>query len=117
MERGSKVMNRRNFLQGIAVMFAAQAAERVIPFGRVWSFPKQIVIPKHSNILRIGDLLKTVYSSEDHLVDSARYALYGGARGGGKHLVRLAFQQRWLVWDHRRMHWRPVQLREFYGDV
>lgn len=39
-------MNRRNFLQGIAALVGGIAIEKAIPFGRVWSFPSRIVIPK-----------------------------------------------------------------------
>jgi hypothetical protein len=34
-------MDRRSFLQGVALLFAAEAAERVFPF-RVFSIPKKI---------------------------------------------------------------------------
>jgi hypothetical protein len=37
-------MNRRNFLSLFSVGVAGLALEQAIPFGRVWSFPKEIVI-------------------------------------------------------------------------
>jgi hypothetical protein len=37
-------MNRRGFLGLLGGAFAGVALDRVIPFGRVWSFPKEIVI-------------------------------------------------------------------------
>jgi len=39
-------MNRRSFLSGLAALVGGIALEEAIPFGRVWSFPKNIVIPK-----------------------------------------------------------------------
>jgi hypothetical protein len=38
-------VNRRRFLGFLGLGAAAVAAEQVIPFNRVWSFPKQIVLP------------------------------------------------------------------------
>jgi hypothetical protein len=38
-------MNRRRFLGLLGLGAATVAAEQVIPFNRVWSFPKQIVMP------------------------------------------------------------------------
>lgn len=38
-------MNRRGFLQLLGLGAGAIAAEQVIPFNRVWSFPTQIVMP------------------------------------------------------------------------
>lgn len=38
-------MNRRRFLGFLGLGAAAVAAEQVIPFNRVWSFPKEIVMP------------------------------------------------------------------------
>src|SRR5580693_940750 len=39
-------MDRRKFLSLLGMGVAAAAAEQVIPLGRVWSFPKNIVIAK-----------------------------------------------------------------------
>lgn len=41
-------MNRRNFLSLFSAGIAGIALEQAIPLGRVWSFPKEIVIPKLS---------------------------------------------------------------------
>jgi hypothetical protein len=38
-------MNRRNFLSLFGAGVAGIAISKAIPFGRVWSFPKEIVIP------------------------------------------------------------------------
>ena len=39
-------MNRRNFLSLFSAGVAGIALEQAIPLGRVWSFPKEIVVPK-----------------------------------------------------------------------
>jgi hypothetical protein len=38
-------MNRRNFLSLLGIGIAGVALDRAIPFGRVWSFPKEIIVP------------------------------------------------------------------------
>ena len=43
-------MNRRNFLSLFSAGVAGLALEQAIPLGRVWSFPKEIVI-------EIGDIV------------------------------------------------------------
>lgn len=40
-------MNRRNFLSLFSAGVAGIALEQAIPLGRVWSFPKEIVVAKH----------------------------------------------------------------------
>ncbi len=44
-------MNRRSFLAGLGALIGGIAIEEAIPFGRVWSFPKSIVIAKPANSL------------------------------------------------------------------
>lgn len=39
-------MNRRNFLSLLGLGVAGVALEQAIPLGRVWSFPKEIVVAK-----------------------------------------------------------------------
>ena len=39
-------MNRRNFLTSLAATVAGIALNEAIPFNRVWSFPKKIMIAK-----------------------------------------------------------------------
>jgi hypothetical protein len=69
-------MNRRNFLAALSAGIAGIALEQAIPLGRVWSFPKNIVTPKHvgfdpalgrdgtviafysSPPLRVGDIIR-----------------------------------------------------------
>jgi hypothetical protein len=41
-------MNRRHFLSLFSAGVAGIALEQAIPLGRVWSFPKEIVIPEMS---------------------------------------------------------------------
>jgi hypothetical protein len=48
-------MNRRNFFSLLSAGVAGLALEQAIPFGRVWSFPKKIVIEP---VLRLGDRFK-----------------------------------------------------------
>jgi len=38
-------MNRRNFLSLLTAGVAGIALDQAIPLGRVWSFPKKIVVP------------------------------------------------------------------------
>jgi hypothetical protein len=45
-------MNRRNFLSLFSAGVAGLALEQAIPLGRVWSFPKKIVIPPRNVFLK-----------------------------------------------------------------
>ncbi len=47
-------MNRRNFLSLFSAGVAGIALEQAIPLGRVWSFPKEIVIPEYNVFLEPG---------------------------------------------------------------
>jgi hypothetical protein len=50
-------MNRRNFFSLLAAGVAGIALEQAIPFGRVWSFPKKIVLPRFVGMdLAAGDI-------------------------------------------------------------
>lgn len=58
-------MNRRNFLSLLSSGVAGIALKEAIPFNRVWSFPKQIVIansfpvgPLNRFTLQIGDVVE-----------------------------------------------------------
>lgn len=42
-------MNRRGFLSLLGLGIAGVALEQAIPLGRVWSFPKEIVIARPGN--------------------------------------------------------------------
>ena len=55
-------MNRRNFLSLFSAGVASIALEQAIPLGRVWSFPKEIVVGSNMNFrfpprLEIGDVV------------------------------------------------------------
>jgi hypothetical protein len=39
-------MDRRNFIASLSAGLAGITLEQAIPFGRVWSFPKEIVIAR-----------------------------------------------------------------------
>lgn len=43
-------MNRRGFLQMLGVSVGGIAVEQAIPFNRVWSFPKNIIIPQPASV-------------------------------------------------------------------
>ena len=45
-------MNRRNFLTRLGLVAAGLALDQAIPFNRVWSFPKEIVVPQ----LNLGEI-------------------------------------------------------------
>lgn len=47
-------MNRRNFLSLFSAGVAGIALEQAIPLGRVWSFPKKIIIPQFLSNGTIG---------------------------------------------------------------
>jgi hypothetical protein len=49
-------MNRRNFLSLFSAGVAGLALEQAIPLGRVWSFPKEIVIAKRA--LNVDDFFE-----------------------------------------------------------
>jgi hypothetical protein len=44
------MINRRTFISLLGLGGTAVAVEQVIPFGRVWSFPKQIVLARPCNV-------------------------------------------------------------------
>lgn len=62
-------LNRRNFIFGLGGLAAAVIAEKAIPFGRVWSFPKQIKIatPKQISYLANPRADLTIQEIEDSL--------------------------------------------------
>lgn len=40
-------MDRRGFLRGLGIFAGGLALNEAIPPGRVWSFPKEIVVPQY----------------------------------------------------------------------
>lgn len=49
-------MDRRKFLSFLGAGVAGFALEQAIPFGRVWSFPKEIVIPNGNRFITPEEL-------------------------------------------------------------
>jgi hypothetical protein len=66
-------MDRRNFITGIGTLIAGIAIEEAMPFGRVWSFPKEIQIANATSSLLVGR--NAFFNSEF----SQDIRLYGGA--------------------------------------
>jgi hypothetical protein len=74
-------MERRGFLKLFGAGLAGIALGDAIPFGRVWSFPKNIIIPKPATLLLITEwisheslrLLQNSidYSAWEHRFDEA----------------------------------------------
>lgn len=67
-------MNRRYFLTVLGAGVAGIALEQAVPLGRVWSFPKKIVIGKPldlRNLFSIGDVVTVEQSGG--LIDPLQY--------------------------------------------
>lgn len=79
-------MNRRNFLSLFGAGVAGIAIEKAIPFGRVWSFPKEIAIPE--------------VSFEEFAFDQdfARSFKVG-------QMIRVRIPQRWIVTHEPKVTW------------
>ena len=71
-------MNRRGFLAGLGALIGGIAIEKAIPFNRVWSFPKNIVIASRvPHVLpgRIDALsLKHWFRIETHPIEYYEFA-------------------------------------------
>jgi hypothetical protein len=50
-------VSRRGFLGGLTALVGGILLEEAIPFGRVWSFPSTIVIPRNGNTLLTIDMI------------------------------------------------------------
>ena len=62
-------MNRRSFLGLLGAAIAGVAVEQVIPFGRIWSFPKEIVIAPADTFLATDWIsMKTLMVLREKLV-------------------------------------------------
>ena len=70
-------MDRRGFLKFFSAGVAGIALEQAVPLGRVWSFPKEIVVPRPK--LTVDEI-------------------YGGWKVGS--IIRVRIPQRWYVRDH-----------------
>jgi len=58
-------VNRRGFLQGLGALIGGVAIQEAIPFGRVWSFPKEIkIVRSESQVDKMNQILKEVYGPE-----------------------------------------------------
>jgi hypothetical protein len=84
-------MNRRRFLSLLGLGTAGIALEHAIPLGRVWSFPKEIII---------ADPL----CSLDRFYLRQAYHLYGGSAGGNKTATGA-----WMLYERARLYWRGDQ--------
>lgn len=80
-------MNRRRFMSLLGLGVAGIALEQAIPLGRVWSFPKEIVITNYQEAL----------------------ALTGRIPIGST--IRIRFPQRYLVGDGLRYTPIPAALQ------
>jgi hypothetical protein len=56
-------MDRRKFLQLVGLGAGGIVLEQAIPFNRVWSFPKNIVVPNH----KLDGVLGKSFSFETYL--------------------------------------------------
>jgi hypothetical protein len=77
-------MNRRGFLRSIGLGIGGIALEQAIPLGRVWSFPKKIVLPQYQYMELLHVPLNRWEDFGAMLLPNDKVRLYGGARGGGK---------------------------------
>ena len=70
-------MNRRNFLSLFSAGVAGIALEQAIPLGRVWSFPKEIVIPPE-RAMHVDDFFERAFpvGSMGHFRFPARFAAF-----------------------------------------
>jgi hypothetical protein len=76
-------MNRRNFLSLFSAGVAGIALEQAIPLGRVWSFPKKIVVPE-----------SILFAWEDY----ERIVKVGST-------IRIRQPQRWIVTHEPKVTW------------
>jgi len=60
-------MNRRNFLSLFSAGIAGIALEQAIPLGRVWSFPKTLIIPPKTLIIPPNNFLPTEWITAESL--------------------------------------------------
>jgi len=69
-------MNRRSFLTGIGALVGGIALEQAIPFNRVWSFPREIVVVRpRVEIVEIDEYADFIKVS-DLVLDACVNALY-----------------------------------------
>lgn len=69
-------MNRRAFLSGIGALVGGIAIEKAIPFGRVWSFPKEIkCINKEDLRYAQVALLRDLFEKEEKYIRLSNWPL------------------------------------------
>lgn len=75
-------MDRRGFLRSIGLGIGGIALEQAIPLGRVWSFPKKIVVPVRLDS-RIDELLLRYWLPHTKRMLEQDVILYDAFRRGG----------------------------------
>ena len=71
-------MNRRHFLSLLTAGVAGIALDQAIPLGRVWSFPKKIVIPQGNRFLTTDEFrreFETAFALNFNSFDHSYYAI------------------------------------------
>ena len=58
-------MNRRNFLTRLGLVAGGLALDQAIPFNRVWSFPKEIVVAQSGSRLTVNALAGNIFNVGD----------------------------------------------------
>lgn len=72
-------MNRRGFLRSIGLGIGGIALEQAIPLGRVWSFPKKVVVPE---ALITQQMFFTLLATQRRfLLTNDKVRLFGGPLG------------------------------------
>lgn len=74
-------MNRRGFLKNIALGIGGIALEQAVPLGRVWSFPKDIVIAPKMELLHVPHNRWANFGGM--LMPNDKVRLYGGTFRNG----------------------------------
>ena len=103
-------MDRRGFFKGVTGLVAGVAVAEAIPFGRVWSFPANIVVPNNVWSVRLGDRFAI-----GDLISAGKFGPYIVTRiDEDKGVIDLYDRQRGHGWvnvddDNGRML-RPLQV-------
>lgn len=105
-------MNRRNFLGLFAAGVAGIALEQAIPLGRVWSFPKEIVIPELSLTDLRGEFLEPATRQLANEIDEAWFKQFPIGTA-----IRVRVPQRFIIRDYigdftQPKHWKTVILTQ-----
>lgn len=84
-------MNRRNFLSLLGASMAGIALDQAIPFNRVWSFPKEIVLSNSIPVELLAGLEKNFRLHELNWIDLQSFPPRIGTT------IRLRMPQRFIV--------------------